>query len=95
MNRAMQNETLEEIKALSRQVPGIHMIVIEKQTAVVAATFPKSKKKQKLPKIDIADDKVRDMEIFGKPARPMCAIFRFGTGPSSVSCPNPGFPPPS
>ncbi len=77
MNLALQNEVLEEIKAVSRQIPQVHLMVFNEMRKIQAWSLPSPEDQHQFPNIDIKNDRIVRLEIDGQPALAHVVFFPF------------------
>jgi len=77
MNQATQNEAMEEIKAISRHFPRIHLMVIKSGRFILASSVEGTPEKWSGPPLDGLNDVAIDFDFVGKAVRAHLQYFPF------------------
>ena len=77
MNAALKQETIEEIKGISKQLHKIHMLVIEDSRTLLGSSLNLQDKKLIFPKLNISENKIVTQNFWGDPVRISYRYFPF------------------
>jgi len=69
MNAALKQETVEEIKGISKQLHKIHMLIIEDNRTLMGSSLNLKNKKLIFPKLNIGENGITTQNLWGDPVR--------------------------
>jgi PAS domain S-box-containing protein len=77
MNAALKQETVEEIKGISKQLHKIHMLIIEDNRTLMGSSLNLKNKKLIFPKLNIGENGITTQNLWGDPVRINYRYFPF------------------
>jgi PAS domain S-box-containing protein len=77
MNAAFRKEAMEQIKAISQNFPGIHMLILNKDRKILAASLDIPSEPLKIPKLKKIKTGVVPLNFWGEPIRVHYQYFPF------------------
>jgi PAS domain S-box-containing protein len=77
MNAALKQETVEEIKGISKQLHKIHMLIIEDNRTLMGSSLNLKDEKLIFPKLNIGENEITTQNLWGDPVRINYRYFPF------------------
>jgi PAS domain S-box-containing protein len=77
MNAAFRKEAMEQIKSISQNFPGIHMLILNKDRKILDASLDIPLERLKIPKLKKIKTGVVPLNFWGKPTRVYYQYFPF------------------